>query len=240
MPRKPRFNLIGVPQHVIQRGNNREPCFYSEDDYIFYLSELNEVSKKYNCRIHSYVLMTNHVHLLVTPMMAHGVSRMMQALGRRYVYYVNKKYNRTGTLWEGRYKSSLIDSDQYLLTCMRYIEMNPVRADMVEHPGDYMWSSYLSNAQDKPNPLIEKHPVYCSLGITDAEQQIQYRHLFEQYIGIETLNDIREALNHELVFGRSHFKYKIEEITQRQTRKGQAGRPKVEEETAVYYVSSLY
>jgi putative transposase len=116
MPRKPRFNLIGVPQHVIQRGNNREPCFYAEEDYWRYLSDLKESANKYNCRIHAYVLMINHVHILVTLLTEYGVSRMMQALGRRYVCYINKTYKRTGTLWEGRYKSSLIDSNGYLLS----------------------------------------------------------------------------------------------------------------------------
>ena len=115
MPRKPRFNLIGIPQHVIQRGNNREPCFYAEQDFRHYLDDLLSVSDKYDCRIHAYVLMTNHVHLLMTPMVDHGISQLMQALGRRYVYYINKTYKRTGTLWEGRFKSSLIDSNQYLL-----------------------------------------------------------------------------------------------------------------------------
>ena len=126
MPRKPRFNLPGVPQHIIQRGNNREPCFYSIQDYQQYLEDLKTSALKYDCRIHAYVLMTNHVHLLITPMIENGISQMMQALGRRYVKYINATYNRTGTLWEGRYKASLIDSDMYLLTCMCYIELNPV------------------------------------------------------------------------------------------------------------------
>jgi len=139
MPRKPRFNLIGIPQHVIQRGNNREPCFYAVQDYRRYLDNLREVAEKYRCRIHAYVLMTNHVHILVTPMVEYGISQMMQALGRRYVYYINMTYKRTGTLWEGRFKASLIDSDAYLLTCMRYIELNPIRANMVSHPGEYQW-----------------------------------------------------------------------------------------------------
>ncbi len=149
MPRKPRFNLIGVPQHVIQRGNNREPCFFSEDDYRRYLEDLTVTTKKYGCRVHAYVLMTNHVHLLITPMMDSAISQCMQALGRRYVKYINHTYKRTGTLWEGRYKSSLVDSDHYLLSCMRYIELNPIRACLVDHPGEYAWSSYGVNAQGK-------------------------------------------------------------------------------------------
>ncbi len=236
MPRKPRFNLIGIPQHVIQRGNNREPCFFAEEDYRRYLDDLAESARKYHCRIHAYVLMTNHVHLLVTPMKGSGVSQMMQALGRRYVYYVNKTYKRTGTLWEGRYKSSLIDSDKYLLTCMRYIELNPIRASMVEHPGEYKWSSYHANAQGAIDPLIESHPLYLQLGIDPVVRQASYRELFRHCMDNDTLHEIRESLNHELVLGRSYFKDKIENITLRQARLGQPGRPKVEEDEGVYFI----
>ncbi len=227
MPRKPRFNLVGVPQHVIQRGNNRQPCFHSKEDYRFYLDQLAQINETIECHIHAYVLMTNHVHLLVTPTIEHGISKMMQALGRRYVYYFNQKYNRTGTLWEGRYKSSLVDSDRYLLTCMRYIEMNPVRANMVEQPGHYQWSSYLANTQGKETALITPHPVYTSLGKLPIVQKTAYCSLFEKHINIDTLHDIRTALNHELVFGGSCFKDKIEGETKRQTRTRRAGRPKV-------------
>jgi len=185
MPRKPRFNLVGVPQHIIQRGNNREPCFYVEADYRRYLDDLNESAIKFDCRIHTYVLMTNHVHLLVTPMVDYGLSQMMQALGRRYVHYVNKTHKRTGTLWEGRYKSSLIDSDRYLLICMRYIELNPVRASMVEHPGDYKWSGYHANAQGSDDPLIAAHPLYMELGAVDEIRLAAYRELFRHHVDKE-------------------------------------------------------
>jgi len=236
MPRKPRFNLLGIPQHVIQRGNNRDPCFYAEEDYQRYLNDLQETAVKSECRIHAYVLMTNHVHLLVTPMADYAVSQMMQALGRRYVYYINKSYKRTGTLWEGRYKSSLIDSDRYLLTCMRYIELNPVRASMVQYPGEYKWSSYQANAQGRDAAFIEEHPIYTELGDTPVKRKEAYRKLFCHHVDDDTLHEIRESLNHELVLGRSYFKDKIEEITQRQTRMGKAGRPRVEEEQAVYWI----
>ena len=236
MPRKPRFNLVGIPQHVIQRGNNREPCFYAEEDYRRYLDDLQESAVKFDCRIHAYILMTNHVHLLITPMADYGISQMMQSLGRRYVHYVNKTYKRTGTLWEGRYKSSLIDSDRYLLTCMRYIELNPVRASMVDHPGEYKWSSYHTNAQGGSDPLIEVHPLYMELG-ADAEIRLAaYRELFRHHMDNDTLHEIRESLNHELVLGRSCFKDKIGEITKRQTRMGLPGRPKVEEEEGIYLI----
>ena len=137
MARKKRFTIPGVPQHVIQRGHNREPCFYSKEDHIKYCYTLQEAANKNGVAIHAYVLMTNHTHLLVTPSQEHSVTHMMQDLGRKYVRYINVTYQRSGSLWEGRFKSSLVDSEKYLLTCMRYIEMNPVRAGMVTHPSEY-------------------------------------------------------------------------------------------------------
>ena len=238
MPRKPRFNLPGIPQHVIQRGNNREPCFYDRSDYRCYLDGLAEVGKKFCCSIHAYVLMTNHVHLLVSSSVDYGISQMMQALGRRYVYHVNHHYGRTGTLWEGRYKASLVDSDAYLLTCMRYIELNPVRANMVVHPGDYRWSSYASNAQGEADLLLSPHPLYVALGRTAAQRQAAYRELFRNHMDNELLHEIREAVNQELVLGRSRFKDRIQAITSRRTRAGKAGRPKLEEATGDYLVTA--
>ena len=234
MPRKPRFNLPGVPQHIIQRGNNREPCFLAEKDYLRYLEDLSDASTKYNCRIHAYVLMTNHVHILATPMTQHGLSEMMQALGRRYVRYFNHTYQRTGTLWEGRYKSSLIDSDQYLLVCMRYIEMNPVRASMVMHPAEYKWSSYPGNAQHVEDRIIYHHSIYRQLGINSEERQAAYLALFRDNINTKTVHEIRAALNQELVLGQSYFKDQIKKMTNRQTDPGKPGRPCVEEEASDY------
>lgn len=147
MPRLPRIDLPGIPRHVIQRGNDRQPCFFQEVDYVRYLGDLKELSIRSGCVIHAYVLMTNHVHLLLTPSQVGQVSTLMQALVRRYVRYVNDRYGRTGTLWERRYKSCLVDSETYLLSCYRHIELNPVRAAMVTAPGDYRWSSFRSNAE---------------------------------------------------------------------------------------------
>jgi putative transposase len=236
VPRKPRFTLPGVPQHVIQRGNNRDPCFLAEQDYRRYLEDLAATSEKSDCRLHAYVLMTNHVHLLVTPMQEHGIATLMQALGRRYVRYINKRYRRTGTLWEGRYKASLVDSEAYLLTCMRYIELNPLRAEMVAHAGEYKWSSYGANAQGWPDPLLSPHPLYSALGPTAADRQFAYRELFRDHMDEAQLHEIRDALDHELVLGRSGFKDKTEAMTQRQTRLGKPGRPRVEDEGGVYYI----
>ena len=206
MARKPRFCLPGVPQHVIQRGNNREPCFFAEDDYHRYLGDLEASLRRNDCRLHAYVLMTNHVHLLLTPMSGHGVSHMMQDLGRGYVRYINRTYRRSGTLWEGRYRSSLIDSEGYLLTCMRYIELNPLRAGMVAHPGEYRWSSYAGNAQGQDDPLLSPHPVYRQLGAEPATRQHAYRELFRLHMDHGLVHAIREALNQELVLGREDFK----------------------------------
>lgn len=234
MARKPRFNLPGIPQHVIQRGNNREPCFYSKDDYYHYLHILEDAADKNDCAVHAYVLMTNHVHLLVTPFKEFGVSHMMQDIGRKYVRYINRQYKRSGTLWEGRYKASLIDSNNYLLTCMRYIELNPVRALMVEHPSQYQWSSYRVNAVDELSSFISYHPVYELLASDNEPRQYRYRELFGNNIDYDQLHNIRQTLNQEMVLGRDDFKLKIEQMTHRQVESKAAGRPKVREERGMY------
>ena len=161
--------------------------------------------------------MTNHVHLLVTPHTENGISKMMQSLGRYYVQYINYNYQRTGTLWEGRYKATLIDSNAYLLTCMRYIEMNPVRAGMVERPGDYPWSSYLHTAQGKADTLITPHRLYQRLDKTDAGRRSAYKQLFRTTLSESTLNDIRESTNKAWVLGNDRFKKKIEQQLNRRT-----------------------
>ena len=198
MSRKPRFTLPGVPRHVIQRGNNREPCFYAEQDYWRYLHDLKEAATHNQAAIHAYVLMTNHVHMLVTPGQPHSITHMMQDLGRKYVRYINHTYHRTGTLWEGRYKASLIDSEAYLLTCMQYIELNPLRGRMVSHPGEYCWSSYACNATGQPNPLVSPHPLYEALGNDAQQRQTAYRELFRMHMDHGQVHAIRKALNQEL------------------------------------------
>ena len=161
MARLPRLVIPGQPQHVIVRGNNRSEIFCVEADYRFYLEKLKLACEKHGCQVHAYILMTNHVHLLITPLEASSLSKTLQTLGRYYVQYFNYRYRRTGTLWEGRYKAALIDSDAYLLTCMRYIELNPVRAGMVADPSEYPWSSYPFNALGQPNDLVT--PYICLL-----------------------------------------------------------------------------
>lgn len=154
MARLPGFVIPGQPQHIILRGNNRTEIFCADQDYHFYLEKLTLACIKHGCAVHAYILMTNHVHLLITPQQEQSLSKAMQMLGRYYVQYYNYSYRRTGTLWEGRYKATLIDSEAYLLTCMRYIESNPVRAGMVAHPSLYQWSSYHHNASGQPDPLV--------------------------------------------------------------------------------------
>jgi len=167
-----------VPSHIIQSGNNRQACFFAEQDYQFYLECLGEACERYKVSLHAYVLMTNHVHLLMTPDKADGISSVMQSLGRRYVQYVNFEYRRSGTLSEGRQKSSLVDAEDCLLRCYRYIEMNPVRASMVEHPADYKWSSYRSNPYGDVSEFIKPHSLYLAISGQLEERLASYRDLF--------------------------------------------------------------
>lgn len=227
MPRQPRYHLVGVPQHVIQRGNNRQATFFSDEDYQRYLADLKIASEQHQCEIHAYVLMTNHVHMLMTPKTKDGIAKTMQSLGRRYVSYINHTYGRTGTLWEGRYKAALIDSEHYLLSCYRYIEMNPVRAEgMAEHPGDYPWSSYSANALGQHNPLLVQHEQYLALGLDDNARQQAYRELFDSQLSAKDLTEIRDSLNQCRIWGSEHFKDQIEKSLSRRVRPGKAGRPK--------------
>ena len=227
MARKPRYDLPGIPQHIVQRGNNRRPCFFEVADYRRYLSDLAASADRHDCSVHAYVLMTNHVHLLVTSGSAGGQSSLMQALGRRYVSYVNRRYERSGTLWEGRFKAAPIDSDAYLLVCMRYIELNPVRAGVAAAPGDYPWSSYRANAESGQDPVVSPHPLYEALAPSRADRRRIYRQLFQDSVDDGQLRDIRQSLNRGLVLGRSDFKEIVASVTGRRTRPGRAGRPRV-------------
>lgn len=223
MARLPRLNLPGIPQHVVQRGNNRQVSFIAEQDYTVYLDKLKDYARQYRVAVHAYVLMTNHVHLLMTPDTATGVSQLMQSLGRYYVRYINLTYNRTGTLWEGRYKSTLVDSEKYFLLVSRYIELNPVRADMVEHPTEYPWSSYQGNALDKAIELLTEHPSYTALGQTPQERKAAYMALFNQHIPQYSLKEIRDATNKAWVLGDNRFKEQIEQQTARRSSPQQRG-----------------
>lgn len=225
MARLPRISPPGVPIHIIQRGNNRQVCFVSDEDHSAYVGWLKEYSKKYQVDIHAWVMMTNHVHLLCTPRQAGAVSRMMQSVGRRYVRYFNFEYKRSGTLWEGRYKSCLIQEEYYLLEVYRYIELNPVRAKMVTDPGEYRWSSFQINALGKSSELCTPHPDYLALGSDASSRQENYRALFTRHIDGELLKEIRENTNKGMVVGNDRFREEIESLTGRRVKSKKRGRP---------------
>ena len=225
MPRKPRIYQAGMPCHVIQRGNNRNACFYVEQDYLFYLECLRDACERYRVAVHAYVLMTNHVHLLMTPENAEGISRVMQSVGRRYVQYINLEYRRSGTLWEGRHKASLVDAENYLLICMRYIELNPVRANMVEHPEDYRWSSFRFNAQGESSVFLSPHPVYLMLDVDMAQRRYAYRSLFLSQMDDQDIHAVREAILFSAPLGNDRFKRQIESALGRSTGFTKRGRP---------------
>lgn len=206
MARRLRCCPPSVAQHVIQRGNNRQVCFRTEADYIAYAFWLNEAASQYDVQIHAWVFMTNHAHLLVTPSTPEGVSRMMQQLGRGYVRHFNRIYERTGTLWEGRYKSCLVESENYLLRCYRYIELNPVRAAIVNDPALYKWSSHGCNGFGVQSKLITPHPLYLALGETEGERHKNYRTLFNDLVIEESYSEIRNAINSGVALGSEQFK----------------------------------
>lgn len=226
MPRRPRLNLPGIPWHIIQRGNNRAVCFYSEDDYLFYLHYLEENAARFGCVVHAYVLMTNHVHLLLTPEKADSASLLMKHLGQRYVQYVNRTHRRSGTFWEGRFRSCLTQTEDYLLACYRYIELNPVRAGMGRHPRDYRWSSYMANAEGQASRLIRPHDQYLCLAQSDAQRQIAYRDLFKTDLDADVLSQIRDSINGNFVLGAERFQKEIESTLNQRVTRGKASRPK--------------
>jgi len=226
MPRRPRIHLPGLPLHIVQRGHNRDACFFVEDDTQAYRHWLGEALKASGAMLHAYVLMTNHVHLLMTPKQPEDVSRIIISLGRRYVQYINKTYRRTGTLWDSRYKSSLVQEDHYLLLCQRYIELNPVRADMVNDPAHYRWSSYRANGLGQADPLITPHTVYSGLGTDTADRLEAYRALFRHELDDAAIADVRLALNQGQPFGNGRFLDTIERMTGQRREVRPRGRPR--------------
>lgn len=225
MPRRARLILPNVTVHVIQRGNNRQACFYQEPDYRNYLEWLHEYAVECNCRIHAYVLMTNHVHLLATPAHADSLGAMMKRLGQRYVQYVNRAYKRSGTLWEGRYRSCLASDETYVLGCYRYIELNPVRAAMVRHPAEYRWSSYRANAQGENNSVITPHESYLTLDGNLQRRITAYRELFGHQLESGLVDEIRQATNGNFVIGSEGFQQQIAQALGRRVTRGKPGRP---------------
>ena len=225
MPRRARLSVAGNPHHVVHRGNNRSRCFFSERDYRFYLCCIQEEAERHHCAVHAYVLNPDHVHLLVTPDTADALSLMMRSLGSRYVQYVNHVHRRTGTLWEGRFRSSVIDSKRYLLTCYRYIELDPIRLGLVTDPGNYPWSSYDCHALGVANAMVRDHPIYLGLGATREERARAYRELFRRPIDEREIAEIRTSWKTGLVLGGDTFKDEIERVVARPVRLGKSGRP---------------
>jgi len=232
MPRRPRILIPGVPLHLIQRGNNRSACFFCEDDFRYYLEQLAEQAEAHGCAVHAYCLMTNHVHLLLTPSRADSAGKMMKALGQRYVQYVNRTYRRSGTLWEGRFRSCPVENETYLLVCHRYIELNPVRVGMVAHPGEYRWSSYRGNADaESVDPLLMAHAAYHALGRDEAERVRAYQELFQYLLEPGILDAIRVATNGNFALGQPRFTAQIEEALGRRATPGRPGPPRKQADT---------
>jgi putative transposase len=221
-----RFLLPGYPIHVIQRGHNRERVFGSDSDHILYLGLLQEFARRHACAVHAYVLMTNHVHLLVSPPDIAHLSKLMQDVNQVFVQSVNRHQSRSGSLWSGRFKSCLVDTDQYLLACQRYIELNPVRAGMVQSPRLYPWSSYSANAAGGASDLVKPHSTYLELADSVERREAAYRKLFEREIGDELLAKIRSSINRGWPLGGEAF---CSEMERRgvPTRAARMGRPKL-------------
>ena len=209
MPRRCRYCPVDFPVHVIQRGNNRQALFTSDADMAAYAHWLGEGSLRFQVDIHGWVFMTNHVHLLMTPRVDNAVSRLMQSMGRRYVGHFNYSYARSGTLFEGRFRSCLVQQDRYFLTCLRYIELNPVRAGMVRDPGDYRWSSYRAHAFGAPVKFWQPHELYLSLAPDPAERKNAWRTQVAQALDIDIIAKIRHCTNTGLVLGTEKFRDQV-------------------------------
>ena len=211
MARWPRLSVAGVPMHITQRGNDRQPTFLCDDDFAQYRQLLHSASIFSGCAVNAYAFMTNHVHLLVTPQSANSASRLMQRLSGAYVRYFNRRYLRTGTLWEGRFKSALIDSPAYYLACSRYIDLNPLRAGLVAQPAEYEWSSFAHLAFGAADPIMTRHSEYLALGLTDDERRRAYRALCTDVQGQHACHAIRIATRGGSALGDAAFQQRMEE-----------------------------
>lgn len=223
--------LPGAAVHLLQRGNNRTDCFFSLEDRRFYLFHLARLLPRARCALHAYCLMSNHVHLLVTGHEANSCSKLMKHLGELYAQYVNKTYGRTGSLWEGRFKSCLVQSEGYLLTCYRYIELNPVRARLAPSAAEYPWSSFRVNACGEVCDLVTPHPEFLRLGRSPEERQAVYRDTFGGLDAETRFDEIREATNAGYVAGDAGFKNAIGRIVGRRVQAGSPGRPRARTRT---------
>ena len=225
MPRRPRMYIPGYCYHIVQRGNNREACFFEPENYRVYLKYMGECLPRYGNYLHAYCLMTNHVHLLISPSKTESISNLLKVVCSRYAQYINKKYSRTGTLWEGRHKSSAVDTELYLLKCYRYIELNPVAAKMVSRPEEYVWSSYHHNAWGEKDALVSRHDLYLALGENEIERCSNYRELFRDAISPEDIHSIRKAAHYSMPLGSNKFVDQIARKTGKPVGYGKRGRP---------------
>ena len=225
MARLPRLTLPGYPHHVIQRGNNRQAIFASTADYPVLLDLLRDNAQKFSVAIHAYVLMSNHFHLLATPQTADGLPQMMQAVGRSYVRTFNNAQGRTGTLWEGRYRSTLIQSDRYLLACMVYIDLNPVRAGLVAQADDYPWSSHAHYIGRQVDKLVTPHPLFWELGNTPFAREAAYAELVHTGIAGAEQAALTEATLRGWALGGADFVAELQKISPRRVSKAKPGRP---------------
>lgn len=226
MARQPRLTVPGYPHHIIQRGNNRQPIFIDKADDEHLLELLQVHSKQFGVAIHAYVLMGNHFHLLATPTTDKGVPQMMQAVGRAYVRWFNVRHGRTGTMWEGRYRSTLIQAERYLLACMVYIELNPVRAGMLQDPAEYPWSSlghYLGRRNDK---LVTPHPIFWELGNTPFAREMAYAELIHADLSPQQQSALTEATLRGWALGEPDYVAALQQRTERRLSPGRAGRPR--------------
>jgi putative transposase len=223
MARLPRFVLPGYPQHVIQRGTNRQPILGDEEDYWLLWEKLRDAALKFGCDVHAYTLMPTHFHLVLTPRQDDGIGRLMQYTGRYYVQHFNRRYERSGTLWEGRYRATLLDPDRYLLVASRYVELNAVRAGLVDMPADYEWSSYAANATGADDDLVRPHPVYLALGASPDARRAAYRNGFDEPLDERLVQRIRDATNKAWVLGDDAFCRAIEDKLNRRARPRQRG-----------------
>jgi len=227
MPRQPRLEVVGMPHHLVQRGVDRQAVFFDRQCYLAYLHLLSAYSGHLEVSVHSWCLMTNHVHLLLTPSVPGALSRLMQNLNRRYVQQINARFERTGHLWAGRFKASVVGDQRYLLSCMRYIELNPVRAGMVACPQAYPWSSWHANVGVRESRLVTPHPEYLALGTDDAERQNYYRALVMETEDNEVTTQLRSATQQNAAFGSSQFARQIEHMLGREVAIKPRGRPKM-------------
>jgi putative transposase len=225
MARLPRLTVPGYPHHIIQRGNNRQAIFGAAKDYETLLAMLEEHAAKEGVAIHAYVLMSNHFHLLATPGTQEAIPQMMQAVGRRYVRYFNQRQARTGTLWEGRYKSTLIQAERYLLVCMAYIDLNPVRAGLVAEPGDYPWSSHAHYLGRRSDKLVTPHPLYWELGNTPFSRDAAYAELVRSGISAQQQSALTDSALRGWALGEADYVADLQRRTARRVSKTRAGRP---------------